>query len=103
MFAEFGTCHCAVTLFQSILQKLFLCFAQDHLWNGNKERLWTHFFTRESLFLWALQTYGRRRREYPILFSQPQNAHLEVIHFRSPGQTENWFNQLPVDQPAIGV
>ena len=75
--------------------------SQEVLWNGNRERLWEHFFTRKSLFLWALQTYGRRRREYPMLFSQPQNAHLNVVHFHSPRQTEKWFSQLPANQPAI--
>ena len=29
---------------------------REVLWNGNRERLWTHFFSRKSLFLWALQT-----------------------------------------------
>ena len=67
--------------------------SQEELWNGNKERLWEHFFTRKSLFLWALQTYGRRRREYPVLFSQPQNSHIKVIRFRWPGQTERWLSQ----------
>lgn len=68
---------------------------RQELWSGNRERFWVHFFSRDSLFLWALQTYGRRRREYPILFNQPQYAHLNVIHLRSPGQTERWFRGLP--------
>jgi hypothetical protein len=71
---------------------------REELWNGNRERLWEHFFTRKSLFLWALQTYGRRRREYPMLFNQPQHAHLQVIHFRSPRQTEAWLKQLACGQ-----
>jgi adenylate kinase family enzyme len=67
---------------------------QEELWNGNKERLWEHFFTRQSLFLWALQTYGRRRREYSVLSKEPRNAHLVVIHFHSPKETERWLAQL---------
>lgn len=75
---------------------------QEELWNGNRERLWEHFFTRRSLFLWALQTYGRRRREYPVLFGQPQHAHLKVFRFRRPGQTERWFSRLPSKLPPDG-
>jgi hypothetical protein len=67
----------------------------EALWQGNKERFWVQFFSRESLFLWALQTYGRRRKEYPALFRQSEYAHLKVIRLRSPGQTERWFRGLP--------
>lgn len=71
---------------------------REELWNGNKERLWEHFFTRRSLFLWALQSYGRRRREYPALFNGPQYAHMEVIHLRSPSQTEKWLGEVVGDR-----
>ena len=64
---------------------------QEELWNGNRERLYTHFFTRDSLFLWALKTYHRRRREYPALLSAPENAHLALVHLRSPRQTDKWL------------
>jgi adenylate kinase family enzyme len=67
---------------------------QEELWSGNRERLWTHFFTRDSLFLWALQTYNRRRREYPILLQEPGYAHLQVVRLRSPKMAEAWFERL---------
>lgn len=64
---------------------------QQELWSGNRERLWTHFFTRDSLFLWALQTYNRRRREYPELLAQPEYSHLNLVHLRSPKAAEAWL------------
>lgn len=67
---------------------------REELWNGNRERLWTHFFTRDSLFLWALKTYRRRRREYPVLFIVPENAHLTLIHHQSPQQTRKWLSSI---------
>ena len=45
---------------------------REVLWNGNRERLWTHFFSRKSLFLWALQTHRRIRATYPHTFRQPE-------------------------------
>jgi adenylate kinase family enzyme len=54
------------------------------LWNGNRERFREQFFSRESIFLWALTTYRRRRREYPALFERPEHAHLTIVHLRSP-------------------
>jgi adenylate kinase family enzyme len=67
---------------------------RQELWSGNRERLWTHFFNRDSLFLWALQTYNRRRREYPELLGRPEYSHLQLVHLRSPNMAEAWIEQL---------
>jgi adenylate kinase family enzyme len=61
------------------------------LYNGNRESLWRNLFTRESLFLWLLQTHGRYRRAYPTVFTQPGYAHLKVERFRHPGQARAWM------------
>ncbi|PLZ40609.1 adenylate kinase, partial [Fischerella thermalis WC542] len=39
-------------------------------------------------------TYHKRRKEYPILFSQPEYAHLQVVHLRSPQATQDWLFSL---------
>jgi adenylate kinase family enzyme len=65
---------------------------REELWSGNRERLWNQFFSRESLLLWALQTYGRRRRQYPLLFDQPEHAHLTVVRLRSPRAADAWLS-----------
>lgn len=66
----------------------------EELWNGNRERWREQFFSRESIFLWVLRTYGRRRREYPLLLSQSAYAHLVVMHLRSPKETEEWLTAI---------
>ena len=67
---------------------------RKELWAGNRERFYTHFFTRDSLVLWALQTYKRRRREYPELLSRPEHSHLTLIRLSSPSQAEKWLASL---------
>lgn len=67
---------------------------REELWSGNRERLHTHFFTRDSLFLWALQTYKRRRREYPELLARPEHAHLKLVRLHSPSQADRWLGSL---------
>lgn len=64
------------------------------LWNENRERLRDHLFSRDSLFLWALRTYRRRRREYPMLFNQPEYSHLAVVHLCSPKDAQVWLSSL---------
>ena len=67
---------------------------REELWNGNREKLWWHFVTRDSLFLWALKTHWRRRRTMPEAFAQPECAHLDVVHLRSTKSTNEWLETL---------
>ena len=69
-------------------------FSQEELWNGNRERLREHFFSRDSLYLWAFRTYWRRRREYPVHLRRPEFAHLTVVRLRSPRVTKDWLAGL---------
>ena len=64
---------------------------RELLWGTNRETWRGQFFSRESLFLWALQRQWSRRREYPQLFSQPAYAHVHIVRLRSPRQTRNWL------------
>ena len=69
---------------------------RELLWNGNRERgLSAHFFSRDSIFLWALRTYGLRRREYPLLLASPAFAHLRAVRLPSPRATQVWLASLP--------
>ena len=56
------------------------------LYNGNRERLSTHFLTRDSLFLWLWKSHWRHRREYARIFARGEYRHLHVVRLRRPGQ-----------------
>lgn len=64
---------------------------RQELWNGNRERLLAACCGRDAIIWWALRTYRRRRKEYPILLSQPENAHLTVVHLQSPRAAGEWL------------
>lgn len=66
---------------------------QEDLWNGNRET-WQMMFSRDSIILWALTTYRKNREQYPILFKQPEYAHLKVVHLHSPQATNAWLKNL---------
>lgn len=66
---------------------------QQEVCNGNYET-WGKLFSSESIILWSLQTYHRRRREYPVLFQQPEYSHLNIVHLRTPKATEDWLLSL---------
>ena len=64
------------------------------MWNTNRERLRDNFFSRDSIFLYALTSYPRHHREYPVLLARPEHAHLTVVRLRSPRETEQWLASL---------
>ena len=66
----------------------------EELWNGNRERFRSQFFSRDLLFVWLLQTYWRRKREFSVLFKRPEYVHLDVVQLRSPRATERWMDAL---------
>ena len=65
------------------------------LWNDNREILWRHFLTRDSLFLWAFQTHWRLRKTFHQALAAPDYAHLVVLRFRSPRATNTWLSSIP--------
>lgn len=69
--------------------------SREALWNGNRERLYTQLFTRESLYLWVLRTYRVRRHQFAQLITEPAHAHLTVVHLRSPRAAAAWLASLP--------
>ena len=64
---------------------------RETLWNGNKENLFSHLFTRHSLFLWAFKSHWRRRRTLPLALAQPQHTHLRLVRLRSPRAAVRWL------------
>jgi adenylate kinase family enzyme len=67
---------------------------KELLWGTNTERLGPQFFSKDSLFLWALKSYRKHQRDFSTLPTLPEYAHLRVYRFRSPGKTERWLASL---------
>ena len=68
---------------------------REDLWNtGNRESMWTHLFTRDSLLLWVLKTYRRRKRQIPTELAKLEYAHLQLVRLHSPKETEHWLAQI---------
>lgn len=84
----------SVVLWQLTRRTFRRAIGQEELWNGNRESLRQALFSRDSIILWALKTYRRRREEYPALFEGPTYAHLTVVHLRSPRSPHAWVEGL---------
>jgi adenylate kinase family enzyme len=73
---------------------LWRSLAGVELWNGNKERLWPQFFSRDSLFLWILQQHPKHKREYPLIPTLPEAVGARFIRLRSTRATARWLATL---------
>ncbi len=82
-------------LWRVVSRTMYRSLTRQELWSGNRERLSTALLSKDSIILWALQTYRRRRQEYPVLFAQPEYAHLRVVRLYSPHETQRWLEAMP--------
>jgi adenylate kinase family enzyme len=83
-----------VILWQLTWRTLKRVVTREELWNGNRETFREQFLSKESLFLWAIQTYPRLRKTYPQFLASPEYAHLQVIRLSSRRETARWLEQL---------
>lgn len=69
------------------------------LWHGNRESWRVSFASRDSVLLWLLRSFRRRRRDYAAAMRDPAHAHLTFVRLRSPRDTERWLATLPLRAP----
>jgi adenylate kinase family enzyme len=79
-------------LFRRTIRRII---TQEELFNsGNRETWLKQFFSRDSLFLWAVQSNRETHRDRERAFQQPEYRHLEVIRMRWPHETERWLEKI---------
>ena len=67
---------------------------REPMWGGCRESFRISFFSRDSILVWCLQTYWKRRRNYPEILSRPEHAHLNVVRLKSRRQLRAWLDDL---------
>jgi len=86
-----------LTVLWQLTRRTFISWwTQELLWGTNREPLLVHFklWSQDSLFHWLFKTYWRRKREIPMLLSQPENGHLQLMRLKHPKETQKWLEGL---------
>lgn len=86
----------ATILFRLTRRTARRVFLREQLWSGNRERFHDQFIPKESLFVWAVTTHTRRRRQFEELMAQQPYGPLPVIRLRSPRAARRWLSGIPV-------
>jgi len=67
---------------------------KEPMWGGCVETWRKGFLSRDSILVWCLKTYWKRRRNYPAVFEKPEHRHLTVIRLRSRRETAMLLRNL---------
>ncbi len=66
---------------------------REELWNTNTEGIGA-LFGKYSMPLWVIQTYKKRRNEYPPLLADPALGHVDIKIFKSLREVNAWIESL---------
>ena len=65
--------------------------ANEPLWHDNRESVTRSFFSRDSILLYVITTFHRRRRTYAALRASGKYPHLSWIEFRRPADAARFL------------
>lgn len=85
-----------IVFWRLIKRTLYRTITKEKLFAGNVESLRTQLrvWSQDSLVNWLFKTYWRRKRETPLLLALPEYAHLTLLHFKHPRETEAWLKSV---------
>jgi adenylate kinase family enzyme len=82
-----------VVLCRVVRRTLSRLISQKPMWHNNRQSL-KKAFSKDSIVLWSMQSYAPRKQKITRLIQQEQYAHLRVLHFKIPNETDEWLDSL---------
>ena len=83
---------CATVFARASKRTMRRSLSGEELYAGNRESLGRAFLSRESILLWVLQTYSRRRREFQLLKQDAQT--LKWFEFQRQSEAEAFMRSI---------
>lgn len=87
----------SVVLYRIVRRSIVRGLKREELWAGNRESVWKHLFTRDSMILWTISSFRRIRKRYTKAFSMPEHSHIRFVRLRSRKETEDFITRGLVD------
>ncbi|MCA1623662.1 MAG: adenylate kinase [Acidobacteria bacterium] len=69
-------------------------FFKETLYSQNRETFGKAFLSKDSILLWVLTSYHRRRRDYPRLLQELASDERKIFVFQNPNQTDEFLLQV---------
>jgi len=77
-----------IVLYRVLKRTLRRVFNREVLWHGNRESFRMSFLSKNSIILWVVTTYHRRRRQLATLRYDGSFPHLAWIELRHPSEAQ---------------
>ena len=81
-----------VVIWRTLSRTLRRAISREILFSGNRESLHIAFLTGDSILLWVLKTYHRRRREYSTLLDEKRD--VKVVVLPSPEKADHFLFEI---------
>lgn len=81
-------------MYQLIMRTIRRAVYREELFSGNRESVQRSFFSRESILLWGLKTYRRRKREYERIIRLNKYPDLDFVVLANPADAQLFLDDL---------
>lgn len=86
------------TLLQAINRAIQRLFSREEIWPGTGNReTFRMFFSKESIVLWTITTYHRRRKKILKLMNAPEYKQIRFHQLSSPKMAAAFLNAVRLD------
>lgn len=87
---------------RALRRTVLRALTRRELWSGNRESFRQSFLSRESILLFVIKTFYRRRRQFTELRAQNAYPQLSWLHFTRPQQAQDFLHTLRCSLTAHG-
>jgi adenylate kinase family enzyme len=81
-------------LWRSLKRSIMRIVTREELFSGNRESFRLTFMSKDSIILWVITSFHRKRRDYPRLLESDMAANAEVKVLHSPRETAAFLKSL---------
>ena len=83
-----------VVFYRALRRTLSRSLTGQELFSGNRESLGKAFLSKESILLWVITTFHRRRREFQQIIRNDVFPSLKFVHLRSQRETDRLIGSI---------
>ena len=63
---------------------------KEELWHGNRETVWKHLFTSDSMILWTIRTFKKTEKNTPSFLREKEYSHIKFVRLSNKEEVESF-------------
>ncbi|WP_293933391.1 hypothetical protein [Iodobacter sp.] len=81
----------AVVMWRVIKRSIARAINKEVLWNGNTETMVKNFLSKDSIILWAWNSYAIRKSQFNQFIADPKYKHIKLLQFKRSADLERFL------------